>query len=114
MLNYGYEPEIVVPEGMDAALAEEVSGLLVGGGLNGMMWTISLYHAGNVFEVIGITELWLRLPALLLKAARGTRGGLVMVTELSCVLCKRHLVCDRILPSSCRAECLRKPLKTEG
>jgi len=97
VLNYGYEPEIVVPEGMDAVLAEELGSLLVGGGLQSMMWTISLIMLAMCFGgIVDSTGVMASVAAVLLKLARGTRGGLVMITEFTAILVNA-ICCDQYL-----------------
>ncbi|MDO4834765.1 MAG: Na+/H+ antiporter NhaC family protein, partial [Bacillota bacterium] len=60
-------------------------------------WTISLIMLamcfGGIVDVIGIMG---SLAAVMLKLARGTRGGLVIVTELSCVFVNA-ICCDQYL-----------------
>jgi len=64
---------------------EVVDELLSRGGLDSMMWTVSLILCamtfGGVMEKAGFLEV---LAQAMLKLAKG-RGGLVLVTELSCV-----------------------------
>lgn len=75
-LHYGYASETGV---------EVVDELLSRGGLDSMMWTISLILCamafGGVMEKAGFLEV---LARKLLSFAKGT-GGLVLATEVSCV-----------------------------
>lgn len=75
-LHYGYASETGV---------EVVDELLSRGGLDSMMWTISLILCamsfGGVMEKAGFLEV---LAQKLLSFAKGT-GGLVLATEVSCV-----------------------------
>lgn len=75
-LHYGYASETGV---------EVVDELLSRGGLDSMMWTVSLILCamtfGGVMEKAGFLEV---LARKLLSFAKGT-GGLVLATEVSCV-----------------------------
>lgn len=75
-LHYGYASETGV---------EVVDELLSRGGLDSMMWTISLILCamsfGGVMEKAGFLEV---LAKKLLSFAKGT-GGLVLATEVSCI-----------------------------
>ncbi len=76
-----------VYEAAEGAGAAElmVADLLTGGGMQSMMWTISLIICaltfGGIMEATGMLE---ALAAKLLKAAKST-GSLVLVTILSCI-----------------------------
>ena len=98
ILNYGVE-ELPngTPEGMDPLIAETLTSLLTGGGLQSMMWTISLIMLAMCFGgIVDVTGIMGRLAEALLKLARGTRGGLVIVTELSCIFVNA-VCCDQYL-----------------
>ena len=85
------------PKGMDPLIAEKLTSLLTGGGLQSMMWTISLIMLAMCFGgIVDCTGIMGRLAKAMLKLARGTRGGLVIVTELSCVLVNA-ICCDQYL-----------------
>lgn len=75
-LHYGYAADTGV---------EMVDDLLARGGLDSMMWTVSLILCamsfGGVMERAGFLEV---LAKGMLKLAKG-RGGLVLATEISCV-----------------------------
>ncbi|MBO5966697.1 MAG: hypothetical protein J6P91_06140, partial [Methanobrevibacter sp.] len=74
--NYGYESTNANPD-----LAE----LLSGGGMQSMMWTISLIMSAMVFGgIVDCTGMMGTMAGALLKVAKGT-GGLVAVTIFSCV-----------------------------
>ena len=93
-LNYGIEAE--VPEGADAVITEVASLLSTGGG-QGMMWTISLIMCAMVFGgIVDCTGIMGSIAGGLLKLARGTRGGLVTVTIISCIIVN-VLCCDQYL-----------------
>ena len=84
LLNYGFEAS--VPEDAPAVL-QEVGGLLSNGGMQGMMWTISLIMCAMVFGgIVDCTGIMGTISGALLKLARGTRGGLVTVTIFSCII----------------------------
>lgn len=84
ILNYGYAAPI--PEGADAVI-QELGGLLSNAGMQGMMWTISLILCAMVFGgIVDSTGIMATVAGALLKLARGTRGGLVTVTIVSCVI----------------------------
>lgn len=102
LLNYGVEElpkadPLEVDPSMDPGIAEELASLLTGGGLQSMMWTISLIMLAMCFGgIVDVTGVMGNLAAALLKLARGTRGGLVIVTELSCVFVNA-ICCDQYL-----------------
>ncbi|MGN1334447.1 MAG: Na+/H+ antiporter NhaC [Anaerovoracaceae bacterium] len=84
ILNYGTAVEI--PEDASDVLAE-LGGLLSSDGMQGMMWTISLILCAMVFGgIVDCTGIMGSIAGALLKLARGTRGGLVVVTILSCFI----------------------------
>jgi NhaC family Na+:H+ antiporter len=98
VLNYGVE-ELPVGTDMvdDPLVAEKLEALLTGGGLQSMMWTISLIMLAMCFGgIVDVTGIMGNLAGALLKLARGTRGGLVIVTELSCVFVNA-ICCDQYL-----------------
>lgn len=87
ILNYGYESSSEIPEVYD---------LLTRGGMQGMMWTISLVMCAMTFGgVMDASEQLKSLSELLLKAAKGT-GSLVVVTVLSCIF-YNIVACDQYL-----------------
>ncbi|MGN0693903.1 MAG: Na+/H+ antiporter NhaC [Lentihominibacter sp.] len=102
LLNYGVEElpkmdPLDVDPNMDPRIAEELTSLLTGGGLQSMMWTISLIMLAMCFGgIVDVTGVMGNLAAALLKLARGTRGGLVIITELSCVFVNA-ICCDQYL-----------------
>ena len=84
ILNYGWET--ATPEGASDVLAE-VGGLLSSSGMQGMMWTISLILCAMVFGgIVDCSGVMGTLAHALLKLARGTRGGLVLITILTCLI----------------------------
>lgn len=98
LLNYGVE-ELPngTPEGMDPLIAEKLTALLTGGGMQSMMWTISLIMLAMCFGgIVDVTGIMGNIANALLKLARGTRGGLVIITELSCVIVNA-ICCDQYL-----------------
>ena len=85
----------VAPE--DDLLMTKLVALLTGGGIQSMMGTISLIMLAMCFGgIVDCTGIMGRLANAMLKLARGTRGGLVIVTELSCVLVNA-ICCDQYL-----------------
>ena len=84
ILNYGVGVEI--PE--DASdIISELGSLLTSDGMQGMMWTISLILCAMVFGgIVDCTGIMGSIAGALLKLARGTRGGLVTVTVISCIM----------------------------
>ena len=90
-LPSGYE----APE--DDLLMTKLVALLTGGGLQSMMWTISLIMLAMCFGgIVDSTGIMANLADSILKLARGTRGGLVIVTELTCVFVNA-ICCDQYL-----------------
>lgn len=84
LLNYGCGVE--VPEDASDVIAE-LGGLLSSDGMQGMMWTISLILCAMVFGgIVDACGIMGSLANALLKLARGTRGGLVVVTIVSCIV----------------------------
>ncbi len=87
VLNYGYESSSEIPEVYD---------LLTRGGMQGMMWTISLVMCAMTFGgVMDASEQLKSLSHLLLKAAKGT-GSLVTITIFSCIF-YNIVACDQYL-----------------
>ena len=84
ILNYGVGVDI--PEDASDVIAE-LGGLLSSDGMQGMMWTISLILCAMVFGgIVDCTGIMGSIAGALLKLARGTRGGLVLVTIISCII----------------------------
>ena len=84
ILNYGVGVEI--PEDASDVIAE-LGSLLTADGMQGMMWTISLILCAMVFGgIVDCTGIMGSIAGALLKLARGTRGGLVTVTIISCII----------------------------
>ena len=98
IINNGIDGEgLTIPAGIDEGMAEELTSLLSGGGLQSMMWTISLIMLAMCFGgIVDSTGIMGNLANAMLKLARGTRGGLVIVTELSCVFVNA-ICCDQYL-----------------
>lgn len=83
ILNYGVGVDI--PEDASGVI-EELGSLLSSDGMQGMMWTISLILCAMVFGgIVDCTGIMGSIASALLKLARGTRGGLVTVTVISCI-----------------------------
>ena len=84
ILNYGVGVDI--PEDASDVIAE-LGSLLSSDGMQGMMWTISLILCAMVFGgIVDCTGIMGSIAGALLKLARGTRGGLVLVTIVSCFI----------------------------
>ena len=84
ILNYGVGVD--VPEDASDVIAE-LGSLLTSDGMQGMMWTISLILCAMVFGgIVDCTGIMGSIAGALLKLARGTRGGLVTVTIISCII----------------------------
>ena len=84
ILNYGVGVDI--PEDASDVIAE-LGSLLTADGMQGMMWTISLILCAMVFGgIVDCTGIMGSIAGALLKLARGTRGGLVLVTIISCII----------------------------
>ena len=98
IINNGWDAEnLTVPDGVDPDMAENLLNLLSGGGTQSMMWTISLIMLAMCFGgIVDSTGIMANLAGAILKLARGTRGGLVIVTELSCVFVNA-ICCDQYL-----------------
>ncbi len=98
IINNGWSEEnLTVPEGIDEEMAGNLLSLLSGGGTQSMMWTISLIMLAMCFGgIVDSTGIMANLAGAILKLARGTRGGLVIVTELSCVFVNA-ICCDQYL-----------------
>ncbi len=87
VLNYGYESSSEIPEIYD---------LLTRGGMQGMMWTISLVMCAMTFGgIMDASEQLRTLSEMLLKVAKGT-GSLVLITNLSCIF-YNIVACDQYL-----------------
>ncbi len=87
VLNYGYE---------SASEIEEVADLLTRGGMQDMMWTISLIMCAMTFGgVMDSTEQLRSLAEALLKVAKGV-GSLVTITVFSCIFVN-IVACDQYL-----------------
>jgi NhaC family Na+:H+ antiporter len=94
LLNYGTAVEVA--EDADPII-QEVASLLSTDGGQGMMWTISLIMCAMVFGgIVDCTGIMGNIAGGMLKLARGTRGGLVTVTVLSCIVVN-ILCCDQYL-----------------
>ncbi len=90
ILNYGWTTDI--PEGVIQTEADEIfwgklAGLLSAGGMDGMMWTISLILCAMCFGgIVDCTGMMAQVAQAILKLSGGTRGGLVLCTLLMCVI----------------------------
>ena len=84
-----------VPE--DASeMVSKLGDLLSSSGSQGMMWTISIIIAAMCFGgILDCTGMMASFAALFLKVAKG-RGGLVLSTELMCII-TNAVCCDQYL-----------------
>ena len=97
-LNNGFElsAEYLAQISGDSVLSE-LSGLLSGSGMQGMLWTVSLILCAMVFGgIVDCTGIMSSIAGVLLKAARGTRGGLVTATVLTAIFVNATC-CDQYL-----------------
>jgi NhaC family Na+:H+ antiporter len=84
-----------LPEGASDVLTT-LAGLLSSSGMQGMMWTISLILCAMTFGgIVDVTGIMGTFASLLLKVAKGV-GGLVLSTELMCLLINATC-CDQYL-----------------
>ena len=81
----------------DASLMiTKLAALLTGKGVQGMMWTISIILLAMCFGgIVDCTGMMAQIADKLLKIARG-RGGLVLATELMCII-TNAVCCDQYL-----------------
>lgn len=87
ILNYGY---------VSNNANEDVAYLLSIGGMQSMMWTISLIISAMIFGgIVDCTGMMGTIASALLKVAKGT-GGLVAITIFSCVFVN-IVCCDQYL-----------------
>ncbi len=87
VLNYGYESVSEIPEIYD---------LLTRGGMQSMMWTISLIMCAMTFGgIMDASEQLRTLAEALLKVAKSV-GAVVTVTVLSCII-MNAIACDQYL-----------------
>lgn len=86
-----------VPEGTeDGSVIAKLADLLSNDGTQGMMWTISIILCAMCFGgIVDVTGIMGSFAELLLKVAKG-RGGLVLATELMCLLVNA-VCCDQYL-----------------
>ena len=86
-----------VPEGTeDGSVIAKLADLLSNGGMQGMFWTISIILCAMCFGgIVDVTGMMASVAAIFLKVAKG-RGGLVLSTELMCIL-TNAICCDQYL-----------------
>ena len=81
----------IVPEGASDIIVE-LSSLLSSSSVQAMMWTISIILSAMCFGgILDCTGMMASVAAIFLKFAKG-RGGLVLSTELMCILTNLALV----------------------
>jgi len=94
VLNNGISMGTVEEDASD--VLQNLASLLSGDGLQGMFWTISLIMLAMCFGgVMDCTGMMKNIAEAMLKIAKG-RGGLVLATELMCILCNA-VCCDQYL-----------------
>ena len=87
IINYGYESTNTNPD---------LATLLSGGGMQNMMWTISLIMSAMIFGgIVDCTGMMGTMAGALLSVAKGT-GGLVAITIFSCIFVN-VICCDQYL-----------------
>ncbi len=86
-----------VPEGVeDGSVIAKLADLLSNGGMQGMFWTISIILCAMCFGgIVDVTGIMGTFAEMLLKVAKG-RGGLVLATELMCLVVNA-ICCDQYL-----------------
>ena len=95
ILNNGISLGNVPEDASDVIL--ELASLLEAGGTQGMFWTISLILCAMCFGgIVDCTGIMGAIAEVLLKLAKGTRGGLVFVTLLTCLIVDA-VCCDQYL-----------------
>ncbi len=94
ILNNGIAMGVV---GEDASpVIQELASLLSGSGMQGMFWTISIILCAMTFGgIVDVTGIMGTFANMLLKVAKG-RGGLVLATEVMCILVNA-ICCDQYL-----------------
>ena len=85
----------IVPDDATEVIAK-LADLLSSSGMQGMMWTISIILSAMCFGgIVDCTGMMAQVAAIFLKVAKG-RGGLVLSTELMCIL-TNAICCDQYL-----------------
>ncbi len=85
----------IVPDDATEVIAK-LADLLSSSGMQGMMWTISIILSAMCFGgIVDCTGMMAQVAAVFLKVAKG-RGGLVLSTELMCIL-TNAICCDQYL-----------------
>ena len=81
----------------DNAVLSKLGDLLSGKGMTGMLDTVALIMCAMVFGgIVDVSGIMGSFAEVLLKLARGTRGGLVTITIFSCIIVN-ILCCDQYL-----------------
>ena len=89
-ISLGAVPEDAPP------IITKLGDLLSSSGMQGMMWTISIILAAMCFGgIVDVTGMMAQIAEVFLKVAKG-RGGLVLSTELMCIL-TNAICCDQYL-----------------
>ena len=94
LLNNGIYMGVVDDDA--SPVIQELAGLLGHDGCQGMFWTISIILCAMCFGgIVDVTGIMATFADLLLKVAKG-RGGLVLATELMCIIVNA-ICCDQYL-----------------
>ncbi len=88
LMNNGFElPGEYLDSIADNPVLSQLGGLLSGCGMQGMLWTVSLILCATTFGgITDCTGIMSSFAGALLKLARGTTGGLVVITVISGIL----------------------------
>jgi len=94
ILNNGISMGVVEDDA--TIVIQELASLLSGDGMQGMFWTISIILCAMCFGgIVDVTGIMGQFADLFLKVAKG-RGGLVLSTELMCIIVNA-VCCDQYL-----------------
>ncbi len=94
ILNNGVSMGVVPDDASD--VINELASLLSADGMQGMFWTISIILCAMCFGgIVDVTGIMGTFADLLLKVAKGV-GGLVLATELMCIIVNA-ICCDQYL-----------------
>ena len=96
IMNNGISMGILPEDVEDGSVIAKLADLLSNGGMQGMMWTISIILCAMCFGgIVDVTGIMGTIAEGLLKVAKG-RGGLVLATELMCLI-TNAVCCDQYL-----------------
>ena len=96
IMNNGISMGILPEDVEEGSVIAKLADLLSNGGMQGMMWTISIILCAMCFGgIVDVTGIMGTIAEGLLKVAKG-RGGLVLATELMCLI-TNAVCCDQYL-----------------